>query len=140
MKKKTTKHTPKRKGGAKVRRVTVTFYDTKPRDQLICYFLDRKGVSTSEALHSTLLECALQNARDMAKEVYGLPESSIKYLTPAQLLTILNGEWVSENKQASTVVKETTYLPPSMPKQVITRGQHNEEDNDGNDGYGIDDL
>ena len=137
MKKKTTKHTPKRKGGAKVRRVTVTFYDTKPRDQLICYFLDRKGVSTSEALHSTLLECALQNARDMAKEVYGLPESSIKYLTPAQLLTILNGEWASENKQASTVVKETTYLPPSMPKQVITRGQHNEEDNDG---YGIDDL
>lgn len=138
MKKKTTKHIPKRKGGAKVRRVTVTFYtETKPRDQLICYFLDRKGVSTSEALHSTLLECALQNARDMAKEVYGLPEGSIKYLTPAQLLTILNGEWVSENKQASTVVKETNCLPPSMPKQT-TRGQSNEEDD--NDGYGIDDL
>jgi hypothetical protein len=73
----------------------------------------------------------------MAKEVYGLPESSIKYLTPAQLLTILNGEWVSENKQASAVVKETTYLPPSMPKQT-TRGQPNEEEDNG--GYGIDDL
>ena len=139
MKKKTTKHTPKRKGGAKVRRVTVTLYtETKPRDQLICYFLDTNGVSTSEALHSTLLECALQNARDMAKEVYGLPESSIKYLTPAQLLTILNGEWASENKQASTVVKETTYLPPSMPKQVITRGQPNEDEDNSN--YGINDF
>ena len=138
MKKKPTKHIPKRKGGAKVRRVTVTFYDTKPRDQLICYFLDRKGVSTSEALHSTLLECALQNARDMAKEVYGLPESSIKYLTPAQLLTILNGEWVSENKQASAVVKETTYLPPSMPKQT-TRGQSNEDEGN-DDSYGINDF
>ena len=139
MKKKTTKHIPKCKGGAKVRRVTLTFYtETKPRDKLICYFLDGKGVSTSEALHSTLLECALQNARDMAKEVYGLPESSIKYLTPAQLLTILNGEWVSENKQASAVVKETTYLPPSMPKQT-TRGQSNEDEGN-DDSYGINDF
>lgn len=135
--KKTAKPTPKRKGGAKVRRVTITFYpEKKPRDQLICHFLDKQGVSTSEALHSTLLECALQNARDIAKEVYGLPESRIKHLTPVELLTIIKGEW-HENKPASRVVKETTHLPQNMP--LIDRGQRNEDEEDSGS-YGIDDL
>ena len=129
----------KKGGGAKVRRVTITFYpDKKSRDRLICYFLDRKGVSTSEALHSTLLECALQTAREMAKEVYHLPDSNIKYLTPSQLLTILSGEWGSDQRTTRPVL-ETPNFPENMCVQPQTKkgGIGNEK---GDDDFDINDV
>lgn len=137
-KKPISKTTPKRKGGAKVRRVTVTFYpEKKLRDQLICHYIDSQGISTSEAVSGILLECALQHAREMAKEVHGLAEGRIKYLTLAELLAILTGEWAGEAKVATkSVVIETACIPQNMPHYQPNRGLPNEGDSD----YSIDDL
>jgi len=134
------KTTPKRKGGAKVRRVTVTFYpEKKLRDQLICHYIDSLGISTSEAVSGILLECALQHAREMANEVHGLAEGRIKYLTLAELLAILTGEWAGE-KVVKPVVIETACIPQNYQTNRglpnTNRGLPNEGDSD----YSIDDL
>lgn len=133
MKKKTT---PKRKG-AKVIRITTTLYpEKKPRDDLICHYINSLGISTSEAVFNILLECTMQHVREIAREVHGLPELRIKHLTIADLLAIQTGEWACNTNKP--VVTESTCIPQKMPDYQPKKGglSNDDEDND----FGIDDL
>jgi hypothetical protein len=120
--------TPSRKERPGHKSVTIHLYESKPHDALILKYLNDQGMRLSDAVKQTLHHVARQHVRRVATGRHECNEKEVRFLTDAELLTVLSNSAVNTKVVAPPAPKTT---PKPLPKpQTTSKEEMSNEDDD----------